>query len=129
MAARRFLASASSAATRAAAPSAESAGLARSTGLIGGHSVGRMPPVKALPGSRALFRNWPKTELQILSLQAAHCSAVGHRNENRFFGAASAATTGTPGAPGAGGTAAGATGIWARATGVNPAATIRPATV
>src|SRR5262245_33736920 len=62
-ASRRFLASASSAATRAAAPSALSAGLFKSAWVKGGHRSGMIPPVNALAGLSELLRNCPAVQL------------------------------------------------------------------
>src|SRR5437588_10399875 len=102
MAATRALAPASSALIRAAAPSALSAGLARSAGLValGGHRGAMTPPERTLTGVRVLLRSCPHWELHSLQRRYLHnWIRLPSRPPGGMQGS-STAPGGEPGAPG-----------------------------
>src|SRR5438034_8816111 len=110
---------------RAAAPSALSAGLARSATMSGGQQLPIKPPLMAETGFIMLASSWPSGVAHNLTLQAASWSLERPRKVNRVAGAGAGA--GTPTLTAAAGPATpnaapgGAAGIWDHAAGVRPA--------
>src|SRR5436190_17056397 len=103
---------------RAAAPSALSGGLSKSSLLTGGQQPGIRPPEKTVIGLVALFSNWPSCVLHSFSLQACNWSLPRPRKVQMVLGGAAAGA-------GAGATA-GPTRSWAGSAGARLADSTSP---
>src|SRR5262245_50576573 len=117
---------------RAAAPSAESAGLARSAAVGRAQRLVARPPDIAATGAVMPLRILPMMELQHLSRQAALCSGVMQKKLQMLFAGAAAAGAAAGAATGAAAAAAGAAGAapgtWAKSAGVQPRQVTSPRT-